>query len=491
MRVLHYFNWTYSYLSHALAIKLQEKYDVNHSSGLVIGREVYEFLKNQNDIDYEHLALVQDIFNDYQNETVDHEYLSYIEKKYGIPNLWPYIYADRDIILYNKYSEYTYEDNLKILQIFFKNIEELIENARPDYVIFTVIASMPSYILYNMAQKKGIKTILFTIARVGNRIILDDGIDNFGKVDNVYKKIKEGYNSPHKREALNYLQEFRKGQQKSGYFTLLYIQQLKNKNILQVFKRTSRIFHYFYQTKIGYYKNDYKFKNKTTIRAIQEEIKRIINRKRVQNDKLYAKPDLDDKYIFFPLHLEPEMATMIKAPFYINQLALIENIAKSLPIGLKLYVKDHPSMVLSGGRSISYYKKLQEIPNLKLVHPSIDSYELIKNSQLVATITGTVGFEALLLKKPVITFGDVFYNKMSMVTECENIEGLPHIVQQLTTSYQHDEKELINYLTAIFESSIDINYYELLFSKSLEEVFKHEGLDVLVEKIAEEIEAKA
>ena len=62
-------------------------------------------------------------------------------------------------------------------------------------------------------------------------------------------------------------------------------------------------------------------------------------------------------FIFFPLHLEQEMSLLIQAPFYTNQLEIIKNLVKSLPIGYELYVKEHPLMYVRSWRKISIYKE--------------------------------------------------------------------------------------------------------------------------------------
>ena len=64
----------------------------------------------------------------------------------------------------------------------------------------------------------------------------------------------------------------------------------------------------------------------------------------------------DSRFIYFPLHVEPERQTLIVAPFYTNQIELITNIVKSLPVGYKLFVKEHSGQKISGWREISYYK---------------------------------------------------------------------------------------------------------------------------------------
>ena len=48
--------------------------------------------------------------------------------------------------------------------------------------------------------------------------------------------------------------------------------------------------------------------------------------------------------------------------------------------------------------------------NVIFANVADSSMELIKKSSIVATVTGTVGWEAIRLLKPVITFGNAYYN---------------------------------------------------------------------------------
>ena len=62
---------------------------------------------------------------------------------------------------------------------------------------------------------------------------------------------------------------------------------------------------------------------------------------------------------------------MLDAPFFTNQLEIIRNVAKSLPIGYKLFVKEQAAMVTRSWRSIDWYKQLAKIPNVVLIHHSL------------------------------------------------------------------------------------------------------------------------
>ena len=58
----------------------------------------------------------------------------------------------------------------------------------------------------------------------------------------------------------------------------------------------------------------------------------------------------------------------------------IKNVSKSLPIGYKLIVKEHPNMKYRGWRSIGEMKQIMSIPNVEFVHPSTNNLDLIKKS---------------------------------------------------------------------------------------------------------------
>ena len=137
-----------------------------------------------------------------------------------------------------------------------------------------------------------------------------------------------------------------------------------------------------------------------------------------------------EKFVFFPLALQPERGIEIVAPFYVNQAEVITNIAKSLPVGYKLYVKEHPSMRFRHWRDISYYKKILNLPNVELLHPSFNTKIILENCELVITISGSLGLEAALYKKPSIVFSDVNYSSIPSVHRLSDWEELPNAIRE-------------------------------------------------------------
>ena len=201
-------------------------------------------------------------------------------------------------------------------------------------------------------------------------------------------------------------------------------------------------------------------------------------------NSFYDPVNLKEDYAFFPLHYEPEITTLLYAPFWTDQINLIRQIAKSLPIHFKLYVKEHPGMI--GYRTRAYYNALKKIPNVKLIDPNCASFRLIGNTKLLITISGTAGWESILFKKPVITFGDVFYNALSTVKHCHEIEQLPFLVKGQLENFHHNEQELETFVAAIIEESRPIGLQEI-WSGGIDQEKEKKRLTILADLLASKL----
>ena len=148
----------------------------------------------------------------------------------------------------------------------------------------------------------------------------------------------------------------------------------------------------------------------------------------------------------------------------LNQIELIRMIALSLPVDMVLLIKEHPWMV--GKRSLSSYKKILNIPRVKIVDPAVNSRILVKESSLVTVITGTIALEAVMMK-PVITFGDIPYNVLpfGMIKRCTDIRHLNSMIRNILETYEMDIKALEAYVCAVFETSTSANLYSVLLNK--------------------------
>jgi hypothetical protein len=120
------------------------------------------------------------------------------------------------------------------------------------------------------------------------------------------------------------------------------------------------------------------------------------------------------RFVYFPFHVPADMALTIRAPAYLDQLALIDQLARQLPAGVQLAVKEHPAMIgaMDARRLIGI---LGANPNLVLLNPSCNNYDVLGRAELVVSVNSKSGAEALLAGTPVIALGDSFYRTSGLV----------------------------------------------------------------------------
>jgi hypothetical protein len=133
---------------------------------------------------------------------------------------------------------------------------------------------------------------------------------------------------------------------------------------------------------------------------------------------LYDSLQSSRPFVYFPLHVSDDYKIKSVIPHCRDQAAIVEQLADALPAGVDLVLKEHP---LSVGRNpLGLLRRLQKRRNVRLVHPSTSSHELIARSRAVAVISSTVGLEATLYGKPVLTLGQPFYSGYGITLDLDS-----------------------------------------------------------------------
>ncbi len=138
----------------------------------------------------------------------------------------------------------------------------------------------------------------------------------------------------------------------------------------------------------------------------------------INREKYLKEYNKNSRYIYFPLHLQPELTTSAMGGGdgrYADQIQALEQLSLLIPKDVLIYVKENPKQTAQQ-RDALFFSRLQQLSNVHLVSPATISRELIKNSIGVATITGTAGWEALFYGKPCMIFGNAWYANFQGVT---------------------------------------------------------------------------
>ena len=168
--------------------------------------------------------------------------------------------------------------------------------------------------------------------------------------------------------------------------------------------------------------------------------------------------DLNVPYIIYALNYQPERTTSPQGDHFVNQLLAIDLIAKNLPDGWKLYVKEHPSQFIfkyAGDpyRSKKYYDDITAIKNVELVPLFTNNYSLIDHSKAVASITGTMALEAVIRGKPAIIFGHVWFKICEGIMFIDSDSKMKEAIHRIQSGYIPDLNNIKLFMQSLQENS--------------------------------------
>lgn len=460
----------FAYVGHAVARNLKERYGVSEFCGYVYTRQSEVFLKSQTDISYGALLVDEEIHERYKTEPLDRAYLARLEEEYGLPSLWPYLTVDRVLMsgqLVREYPHdkcrYTHEELLRIIQVHAKAVERMLDEERPDFLFCSVIGSVGSLLLLRICQKRGVKVLFVNTGCIRDRWLLSEDNETFTGVDRLFTQDRARLkHAPARKQAEDFLRAFRER-------PIPYIKTTTPNQYPTSRRKQFKFLH----PKKGWRSFSTWLKEVKTSRTDPSRhdydyigpwnyLRDLVKRKArnlIGAADLYDAFDPNEDFAFFPLHYEPEVSLLLQAPYYTDQAHLIKQIAKSLPVQMKLCVKEHPTMVEYRPRR--FYQELKKMPNVKLLPPTMTSYDILPHAKLIVTITGTSAWEGTFLKKPVISFGHWFYNSLPFIKYCGEIEMLPKLVKEQLTNFRYDEEALLDFIAAIFEESVEVDLYDV------------------------------
>ncbi len=422
---------------------LQEKHNFDIYAILDVTDKQKKFFQKQELIKFSKIWF----FHDYISKATkkpDTKYLKLIEKKHKI-DLSLLASNERFFNKWNKYYKFSSDEKLLILEQECKLFEKILDEVQPDFLITAQTTLHHNHLFYEICKARGIKVLMIRSSFfVGKHIISSE----FDSIDNTQINGKFHFNSL--VDMQNYLKKYDSTNKvKLELENLLASKTDYLKAILKflVSSNTNVKTHYTY-----YGRSKFAVLKGTIFSIIKKRFRESFINKNLIRDIKNKKP-----LIYFPLQIEPERSLLIQAPNYTNQIEVITNIVKSLPAGYELYVKEHPANVFREWRSVDDYKKIMKLPNVKLIHPSVKSEDLIIKSSLVITISSTSGLEAAFHNKPSIIFADLDYSILPSVHKIKDIDELPYAIK---TSLKKEVKssDLSYYINLIEENSFELDF---------------------------------
>jgi hypothetical protein len=388
-----------------------------------------------------------------------------IENNYTRKTIWNYVYQDRTLIyskrgfLYNKGTKLTRNTLIKTILKRFEFVEHFFLDFKPDLVLYISedFGTSISTVLYEVANRENTHIIIPIVSKFKGYASFNDDI--YGPFSELEKRFNK--NSNDNSYEINEETKLEYEKYISDGDVAFYIVKNKQKRKNVFLRKIKSIFTF----------GSYVLSN--TLKKEKEILypkfwsytldKLTLKYRFLQTNRLikFSKIDeiMDVKYVYFPLHYEPELVLLVQSQDYLDQLNTIQNISRNLPSNVQLVVKDHPIMV--GRRKPEFYKTILGIPNIVLVDAKENSIDIIKASLGIITIIGSAGMEGFFHNKPVITLSDAFFNFLPSVKKINSFNEITQAVLDFSY-YTSDLNAQLLLVQTIKEISIDFSLRELI-----------------------------
>lgn len=187
----------------------------------------------------------------------------------------------------------------------------------------------------------------------------------------------------------------------------------------------------------------------------------------------YTRLDSLQRFVYYPLHVPADVALTVRAPIYLDQLALVDFIARNLPASYALAIKEHPAQI-GALDSVRLRGLLDRYDNLALLSPSTNNYDVLARCAAVVSVNSKAGAEALLLGKPTLVLGDAFYAHDDLVTRVSHLDELPAALEHALTIPRIPARHIMEtFFSDVWRATFSGELYtkdgdgQALFSKSL------------------------
>ncbi len=334
---------------------------------------------------------------------------------------------ERTVDQLHRYSDgYRYRShNLKNLQdyldYFYILSDMLAQQIKDEKITHALFFNVPHLvcdtILYDLCKCLGIKTVILTQSIFPGKYFSMESVEDYGFFD--AKKSKAAPLPIDQKENLDLFYMNNIGQAPDaggklsykGMFNIFAYVLLKRPDLflkpfalMKMIKRVRKIYagfpkwrdpfsKFFHENEMAYFEHLMEFENQQI--------------------------DIEQRFIYFPLQLQPEMTTSALGGQFRDQLLAIEALSRILPNDVKIYVKENPKQG-AYSRGPLFFHRLNRIPNVVFMPSFANTNTLIAHCEAVATITGTVGWEAIRKGKKAIVFGHTWYSSFPGVFRWSN-----------------------------------------------------------------------
>jgi hypothetical protein len=397
-RVLFYGFATSNYFFREVIKNLLSQGHCKENLGVIYPNGQYvDFYKNI--LPSKNICYLYEFYNSIFKLACVDQYLSVVRQVFP-HNCFAILAADKE-----GFSKLSSGQQILHLEVIFRIYNKFIDIFKPDYIVFPDIEVVDGFLLYNIAKSRGIPVAYtFHLRNLGQSVLGE---------------------SIHEKFPAYFGLETKEGTEKAARFEDLCTQHLPKPDFfapewdisepapLTVNHALKRLLNSISLrlTVEQHYVGEDSFNQKIRIACLP-----VLERWRALKYRVFVKPqmhirrveDLPEKFYFYALQITPESSINYLSPLYIDQIRVIDEIRQALPSNTWLVAKEHPAII--GFRDNSFYQRLRKMPGVLLADALLPMEIFIEKCDVVFTVTGTVGLECLLRKKPCYMFGENFFS---------------------------------------------------------------------------------
>ena len=354
----------------------------------------------------------------------------------------------------------------KLINFFLNNWSNYLKKNKIKSVIFYSTPHLTySYLIYCLCRKFSIKTKILEKTKYLNYYFFFENINE----NNILQKFRKNCKS--QKYIKNYINQFKYGNNIQTHSVIFNESKIE---LIRIFLRTfirpffkENLIEYFFKKKKTRFHNytsflpfdkrsfhtkfkDYYFYFKAYF--ICQKLKKNYENKSIEIKNL----NNDNKYILFAANYQPEKSTSPDANEYYDQIKILTilNNFCSKNKNYKILYKEHPSQFLSKRfgfmeKNENYYRKLFKFKNVICLKLETPTFEAINKSLIISTATSEMALQSILLNKPSIIFGNVWFSKCKGVYKYQ--KNLSNLIKTIT------KKKLYKRAVEVFLNCLDNN----------------------------------
>lgn len=325
----------------------------------------------------------------------------------------------------------------------------ILDRLQPEAILYpSVPHTVYNYVLYALAKKRGIATIMFEQTWVSDRLLMYRDLEEGSReLQEALAQNKDATVSP--TDLSGDLQKYLRSQEKKEPVPVYVTEQKKTGLPLRKARAWVR------GTLSGisrgvFFKELVRFLRKYLGPNLRKEYDRYIS----------PLPPSGLSYVYVPLSFQPERTSCPQGGLFVDQILVVETVAAALPRGWKAVVKEHPvqwstrsGVAYSSARYPGYYARIARIPNVVLAPIGTSSFSLMEGARALAASSGSAGWEGLLRGKPMLNFGYPWYRDCPGAHRVKDTDSCVQVLKKVEAGMTASRADVLRFLKSLDETS--------------------------------------